>query len=55
MNNSLFDLDLNKGVETQKNDLSPQSASVVKTAVKTSKKYCKGVTLTCGCNITGGK
>ncbi|WP_341637020.1 epilancin family lantibiotic [Staphylococcus casei] len=55
MNNSLFDLNLNKGVETQKSDLSPQSASVLKTSIKVSKKYCKGVTLTCGCNITGGK
>ena len=55
MNKELFDLNLNKGVETRKSDLNPQSASVVKTTIKASKKLCKGATLTCGCNITGKK
>ncbi|SCU36960.1 Lantibiotic epilancin precursor [Staphylococcus xylosus] len=53
MNNSLFDLNITKGVEKQKNDLSPQTASITRTTPAVSKRIC--ATLTCGCNITGGK
>ncbi|MCO4356093.1 lantibiotic paenibacillin [Staphylococcus agnetis] len=55
MNNKLFDLDLNKKTEHVKSDLNAQTGSIIKTTIKASKKFCKGVTLTCGCNITGGK
>lgn len=55
MKKELFDLELNKNVETQKNELNPQSGSLIKTTIKASKKFCKGVTLTCGCHFTGKK
>lgn len=51
MKDSLFDLNLTKGVETKKSDLNPQTASVVRTAVQVSKRYCAGITLTCGCKF----
>lgn len=55
MKKELFDLNLNKDIEAQKSDLNPQSASIVKTTIKASKKLCKGFTLTCGCHFTGKK